>query len=126
MAYPLFNRGNNITVLHKKGVMNKLKGIRFVKRFIRGGDGFRMEKWKWCLYLTALLLIGIPITIVLLSDAITFSSSFSNTVTSTAIILFIFGKMITVHKKRKENKSYASDIGIIIGISIVLVARVLV
>jgi predicted tellurium resistance membrane protein TerC len=82
-----------------------------------------LEKLKWFLYLSAVLLIGIPISIVLMDDNVTFSSTFSNTVISTAIVLVILGKMINIYIKRKENKSFVSDVGIIIGIFIVLVAR---
>ncbi|KHF39252.1 hypothetical protein [Halalkalibacter okhensis] len=82
-----------------------------------------MGKWKWLFYLVAILLIGIPISIVLMSDEVTFSSTFSHTVISTAMVLVILGKMITVFEKRNKKKSFASDIGMIIGISIVLVLR---
>jgi predicted tellurium resistance membrane protein TerC len=82
-----------------------------------------MEKLKWLFYLIAFMLISIPTSIVLMDDDVTFSSTFSNTVISTAIVLVILGKLINVYKKRKENKSFVSDIGIIIGITIVLITN---
>nr|WP_246879848.1 histidine kinase [Bacillus suaedae] len=78
---------------------------------------------KWFLYLSAALLIFIPISIVLMSDTITFSSTFSKIVISTGIILVIFGKVLSLLEKRKENKSFSTDIGIITGLLIALVAR---
>ncbi|WP_239094247.1 histidine kinase [Bacillus sp. B15-48] len=62
-------------------------------------------------------------SIVLMSDDVTFSSTFSHSIISTAFVLVILGKMITVQEKRKDNKRFASDIGIMIGLSIVLVTR---
>ncbi|MBM4763718.1 histidine kinase [Bacillus sp. B15-48] len=82
-----------------------------------------MEKLKWFLYLSAVLLVGVPMSIVLMSDDVTFSSTFSHSIISTAFVLVILGKMITVQEKRKDNKRFASDIGIMIGLSIVLVTR---
>lgn len=58
-----------------------------------------------------------------MDDSITFSSAFSNIIISTAIVLVILGKMLNIYIKRKENKSFVSDVGVIIGIFIVLVAR---
>lgn len=82
-----------------------------------------MEKLKWFLYFTALMIICVPTAIVVLTDDVTFSSTFSQTLISTAIILVILGKGITVFKKRNENKNFPADIGAIIGLSIVLLAR---
>lgn len=79
-----------------------------------------MDKWKLFLYLSAILLIVIPISIVLMTD-VPFHSIFSHTVLNAAIILVILGKMITIFEKRKESKSYAPDLGAIIGLSIVLI-----
>ncbi|WP_077617513.1 histidine kinase [Bacillus sinesaloumensis] len=82
-----------------------------------------MEKMKWFLYLSALLLIGIPIFIVLFSDDVTFSSTFSHIVLSIGILLFISGKLIAISEKKKESKRLAPDIGVVIGLFIVLVFR---
>lgn len=84
------------------------------------GASFKTGKLKLLLYLSAILLIVIPIAIVLMSD-VPFSSTFSHTIISTAIILLILGKMITLFEKKKENKSFAPDTGIIIGLSVVLI-----
>lgn len=83
-----------------------------------------MGKLKWILYLAAILLIAIPTLIVLISDA-TFSSTFSHTIISVAIIFVILGKMITVLEKRKKHQSVAPDIGIIIGLFIVFIIDLL-
>ena len=82
-----------------------------------------MRKLKLFLYLSAVLLMGIPTSIVLISEDVTFSSKFSNTIISTALGLVIIGKSITLYQKRKDNKSFAPDIGVIIGLAIVLVTR---
>lgn len=79
-----------------------------------------MNKLKILLYLSAVLLIVIPILIVFISD-IPFSSTFSNTVISTSIVLVILGILITVFQKSKENKIIVGEIGAIIGLSIVLI-----
>ncbi|MDL4842388.1 histidine kinase [Aquibacillus rhizosphaerae] len=79
-----------------------------------------MGKWRAFLYISALFLIVIPISIVLMTDD-PFRSIFSNLVISLAIILVILGKSITVVEKRKESKRFAPDIGAIIGLSIVLI-----
>jgi hypothetical protein len=89
------------------------------------GTFIKMDKLKWFLYLSASLLIVIPTSVVLMSDDVTFSSTFSNIIISTAIILFILGKMITISEKRKGNKSFAPDIGAVIGLFIVLVFRLI-
>ncbi|WP_026909111.1 hypothetical protein [Paucisalibacillus globulus] len=79
-----------------------------------------MNKWKLPLYIIAILLVIIPTIIVLITD-IPFSSTFSRSVLSAAIILVILGKMITIIEKRKHTKSFAPDVGIVIGLSIALV-----
>ncbi|WP_249872505.1 histidine kinase [Oceanobacillus saliphilus] len=82
-----------------------------------------MGRLKWFLYLCAVLLIVIPTSIFLIFDGVTFPTTLSNTSINTAILLVILGKIITIYEKKKENKSLAPDIGIIIGVSIVLVTR---
>ncbi len=74
------------------------------------------------MYLSAVLLIVIPTIIVLVSD-VTFTATFSSTVIVISIVLVILGKLITVFQKRKENKSFAVDIGALIGLSIVITLR---
>lgn len=81
-----------------------------------------MEKTKWLLYLSSFLLIIIPIFKVIITD-VPLSSFFSHSVISTAILLVIIGKMITIFEKRKESKRFAQDIGVIIGLSLVLFIR---
>jgi uncharacterized integral membrane protein len=83
-----------------------------------GGIFIKMNKLKWFLYFSAVLLILIPILIVAMSD-VSFNSTFSNTVISIALISVILGKTITILQKRKENKSSASDIGAVIGLCII-------
>ncbi|WP_068676694.1 histidine kinase [Oceanobacillus sp. Castelsardo] len=79
-----------------------------------------MSKWSYFLYLTAVLSIVIPILTVLMTD-VPFSSIFSHTVLSIAIILVIIGKLITIFQKRKEIKSFVPDVGVVIGLFIVLI-----
>ncbi|MCK0470543.1 histidine kinase [Halalkalibacter sp. APA_J-10(15)] len=80
-----------------------------------------MNKWKWVLYVSAALFIIIPISVVLISDHSTFSSAFSHTVISIAILLVILGKVVTILEKRKGNRSFVPDVGAVIGLSMVLV-----
>ena len=82
-----------------------------------------MYKLKWFMYFSAALLIFIPTSVVLMSDDVTFSSLFSNVVISTAIVLVILGIMVTIFEKKKANKSFAPDIGAVIGLLIVLFIR---
>ncbi|WP_078427482.1 histidine kinase [Alkalihalobacterium alkalinitrilicum] len=84
-----------------------------------------MNKLKWFLYLSGASLIVIPTSVVLMSEDVTFSATLSNTVISSAIILVILGKMITILEKRKVNKSFVPDIGAVIGLFIVLVLRLI-
>lgn len=83
----------------------------------------KMYKLKWFMYFSAALLIFIPTSVVLMSDDVTFSSLFSNVVISTAIVLVILGIMVTIFEKKKANKSFAPDIGAVIGLLIVLFIR---
>lgn len=72
---------------------------------------------KAYLYIVAVLLVSVPMAVVLINNT-PFSSNLSRTVISIAMILIIVGKVITILEKRKVNKSYASDIGIISGLTI--------
>ncbi|WP_035341127.1 hypothetical protein [Halalkalibacter hemicellulosilyticus] len=80
-----------------------------------------MSKLKWFLYVSAALLVVIPISVALMSDHATFSAAFSHTVISIAMILVILGKVMTILEKRRENKRFEPDVGAVIGLSIVLV-----
>ncbi|WP_404431357.1 histidine kinase [Sutcliffiella horikoshii] len=82
-----------------------------------------MEKVKWFMYTVAGLLIVIPTIYVIISDT-SFSSVTSNILISIAILLVIFGKLISVMDKKKENRSYAVDIGAIIGLLTVFILRI--
>lgn len=82
-----------------------------------------MEKVKWYMFTVAGLLIVIPTMYVFIFDT-GFSSLTSNILISIAILLVILGKLISVIEKKKENRSYAVDIGAIIGLSIVLILGV--
>lgn len=86
------------------------------------GADINMGKWKFFLYLIAVLLIIIPLVTVLITD-VPFSSIFSHIVLSSAISLVIIGKLITIFERRKENHSFAPDLGVVIGLFIVLVIR---
>ncbi|MCY6354832.1 hypothetical protein [Clostridium sp. ZS2-4] len=79
---------------------------------------------NWILYLMASLIILIPIYIVLITD-VHFSASFSKISIGIALIFVIIGKLITLIKKKKGDKSIPGDIGIIIGILIVFISHVL-
>lgn len=66
----------------------------------------------------------IPISIVLATE-ITFSAIVSKILISTALAFIILGKIITVIKKGKNHHSIPKDIGIVIGLVIVLISRLL-
>ncbi|MDX5473924.1 MAG: histidine kinase [Bacillaceae bacterium] len=83
-----------------------------------------MGKLKWLLYLLAVTFLSIPTAIVLMQDDITYSTTLISIFITAALVLAILGKMIDIYEKRIENKSVASDIGIIIGLLIVLVTRI--
>jgi len=87
---------------------------------VRGDD--LLEKVKWFMYTVAGLLILIPTMYVIISDT-SFSSVTSNFLIFLAILLVILGKLISLLDKKKENRSYAFDMGAIIGLSIVLIIR---
>lgn len=75
------------------------------------------------LYLIALLIVLIPISIVLFTD-VPFSSSFSKISIGIELVFLIIGKLITESKKDKGDKSIPVDIGIIIGISITFIYHI--
>lgn len=79
---------------------------------------------SWGLYLIASLIILIPVSIVLVTD-VPFSSAFSKTSISVAIIFVMIGKTLTILNKKKGDKSIPVDIGILIGMLITLVSHVL-
>ncbi|WP_234123513.1 hypothetical protein [Clostridium hydrogenum] len=76
------------------------------------------------LYVIALLIVLIPISIILVTD-VPFSSSFSKTSISTALGFVISGKLLALLKKNKGDKSISLDIGIILGILIVFISNLL-
>ncbi|HLR74443.1 MAG TPA: histidine kinase [Virgibacillus sp.] len=84
------------------------------------GGVIQIGKFRRTLYVSAVLIIIIPIVIVLMSD-VTFSPTLSHTMISTSIVLLLLGKMITVFEKKSKNKSYALDVGALIGLVIVLI-----
>lgn len=75
------------------------------------------------MYTVAGLLIVIPTMYVFIFDT-AFSTGTSNILISLAILLVILGKLISVIDKKKESRSYAVDIGAIIGLSIVFILRI--
>ncbi|MDQ0229892.1 histidine kinase [Metabacillus malikii] len=77
---------------------------------------------KWMMYSTALLIVVIPTTIALFS-ATSFSSSFSHTMITLAILLVIAAKLLNVVQKRQQNKTYAGDVGAVVGLLLVVIIR---
>lgn len=82
------------------------------------------NKLSFILYVVAALLILIPISIVLVTE-ITFSSYFSKVTISTALACIIVGRILTLIKKDRKDKTLPIDIGIVMGLLIVLVSRLL-
>ncbi|WP_047985764.1 hypothetical protein [Ornithinibacillus californiensis] len=81
-----------------------------------------MNKLKLILYVSAVLLIAIPTLIVFISDA-SFSSTTSNTIITISIVFIVLGKVINIVEKKKENNRIAIDIGVIVGLAIVILLR---
>lgn len=75
-------------------------------------------------YSISLAMIAIQLFFVLFYDH-TFSALESNLFICFSILFLILAKLIIVLKKRKENKNYAWDIGIIISSSFILVERLM-
>ncbi len=67
------------------------------------------------LYILASLIILIPICVVLIAN-ITLSSLFSSISISTAFILILMGKVLSILKSKFENKNISIDISVLIGI----------
>ncbi|MFD2043423.1 histidine kinase [Ornithinibacillus salinisoli] len=84
----------------------------------------KVSKLNFILYVIVALLVLVPIFIMLVSD-VTFSESLRDTVVGSALALIIVGKVLTIIEKKKEKKRIAGDIGIVIGIFIVLLFRIL-
>ena len=76
------------------------------------------------LYYLAVLIIIIPVIIVFVTDT-PFNSYFSKIVIGTAGIFIIIGKLFVIINKKKENKSISGDIGILTGITLALIERIL-
>lgn len=76
------------------------------------------------LYLIGILIIIIPIGIVFVTE-ITFSSFLSKILLCSSLAFIIVGKILTANKKNKGDKSIPGDIGVIIGLLIVLVSTAL-
>lgn len=83
-----------------------------------------MGKMRIFFYLCAVLLIVIPTSIVLMTN-VPFSSTFSHLVISAALILIILGKLITVIEKRNIGEKIAPELGVIMGLSIVLILKLI-
>lgn len=94
--------------------INKLDLILYIKT----GNISRL------LYLVALLIILIPITIVFVTD-VPFSSTFSKISVNAAFVFVIVGKILTLIKKKKTDKNISVDVGILIGILIAFINHVL-
>lgn len=79
---------------------------------------------NWILYLIASLIVLTPIAIVLVTD-IPFSLAFSKISIGIAFVFVIAGKLLTLLKKKKGDKSIPVDMGIFIGILIAFIYHVL-
>ncbi len=75
-------------------------------------------------YYIAALTILIPITIVLIRD-IPFNESFSKVVIGIAGSFIIIGKLFVIINKKKENRNISVDVGILIGIILVVIDNIL-
>lgn len=91
---------------------------------IKGEFNINATRLSSILYIIAALLVFIPISIVLVME-ITFSAIVSKILISTTLTLIILGKILTIIKKGKNDHSIPKDIGIVIGLLIVLISRLL-
>lgn len=83
------------------------------------------NKLSFILYLIAVLLISIPISIALVTDN-TFNSFYSEIFVNTAIIFVIVGSILTVVKKTIADRKVQWDgIGSITGLLILLIWEVM-
>ncbi|GKX66747.1 hypothetical protein [Inconstantimicrobium mannanitabidum] len=94
--------------------INKLDFMLYVKT----------GKLSLILYLIASLIILIPISIALIAD-IHFSSNFSRASIGVAFVFVLVGKLLSLIKKKKGDKSIPADVGLIIGITIAFIAYIL-
>lgn len=94
--------------------INKLDLIIYIKS----------GKLTRALYLTAALMVLVPIFIVLITD-VHFSSGSSNISTVAAYIFVIIGKILTILNKKKGDKERPVDIGILTGILIAFIQFIL-
>lgn len=83
-----------------------------------------MNKLIKILYLLASLVIIIPISIVIITDT-AFSSSVSKMSITIAFIFLILGNILSILKKKKEDKDIKMDIGLTIGFLIALISHLL-
>ena len=81
-----------------------------------------MKKVSSLLYVVAAFFVMIPICIVLVTDK-PFTSFQSEMFTLGALLSIIIGKLVTVIDKRRNNEKLAKDIGILLGLVIVLIAH---
>lgn len=78
------------------------------------------NKLSLILYIMAALIIIIPASYVIITD-IPFSSSFSKISIGVANVLVISGKLSTIFKKKKGDKSIPLDLGVIMGLLIAFI-----
>ncbi len=76
------------------------------------------------LYILAALIIIIPLLIVLISNK-GFSPFFSKVIISTSILCIEMGLLIKTYMMKKEGKSIAKDIGLIIWLLLIIIWRIL-
>lgn len=94
--------------------INKLDFMLYVKN----------GKLSVILYLIASLIVLIPIFIVLITD-IHFSSNFSKISIGVAFVFVLIGKLLSLIRKKKGDKSIPADVGLIIGIGAAFIIHVL-
>ncbi|MHC1685779.1 MAG: hypothetical protein AB6733_23095 [Clostridiaceae bacterium] len=83
-----------------------------------------MNKLIQILYLLSALVILIPISIVIITDT-PFSSSLSKMSITIAFVFLIIPNVLTIIKKKKEDKDIKMDIGLTIGILIAFISHLL-
>jgi hypothetical protein len=83
------------------------------------------NRWRWPLYLLAILIIVIPTVIVFATDN-GFSSFYSKVLINIALGLIIVGKILGTFKKTMEDGfTPSSSIGSIIGLLLVFIWNIL-
>jgi|GEM_PF-3896953 len=79
---------------------------------------------RMCYRLAALSII-LPLIYVMINQNVDFTGTSATMVINVAAVFVALGKFITIQQKKGEGKSFASEIGVLIGLAVVILSGLL-